>query len=58
MVLAVSIYEKLRKALLSSPTASERGPVITGLSAVFFAVLAVFLVVLGSLAIKGTPFAF
>jgi hypothetical protein len=41
----------------SSPTASRRGPVVTGLSAVSFAVLTVFLVILESLATGEAPFA-
>jgi hypothetical protein len=45
------------RLFLSSPTASRRGLVVTGLSAVSFAVLAVFLVILGLLAAGEAPFA-
>jgi hypothetical protein len=47
----------LGRLFSSSPTASGRGPVATDLSAVSFAVLAVFLVILGSLAAGEAPFA-
>jgi hypothetical protein len=45
------------RLFLLSPTASGRGLVATGLSAVSFAVLAVFLVILGSLAAGEASFA-
>jgi hypothetical protein len=44
------------RLLVSNSTVLERGPVAIGFNAVFFAVRAAFLVILGSLAAGGAPF--